>query len=1066
MNISAPFIVRPIATTLLAVGVTLVGVVAYFLLPIAGVPQVEIPTIQVSASLPGSNAETMATTVAAPLERQLALISGVTSISSSSSLGRTSIQVEFDLDRTLDGAAQDVQTAISAAAGDLPKDLPSPPTYEKANPADAQLMSIAVTSADLPIDKVNDYVENYVALQLSRVAGVGLVDFHGEQKSAVRIQVNPTAVAALGLSLEDIRSAIASASVNAPKGTLDGPRQSLTLAATDQLADAAAFNAVIIAYRGGAPVRVRDIGGAIDGVEDIRQAAWLNGQRAVIIDVHKQPGYNINETVQRVKDLLPDLQRTLPPSVKMQVLGDRTQTIRSSVAEVQFTMAISVSLVVLVIFLFLRHLRATLIPSVTIPVSLLCTCAAMYVLGYTIDNVSLMALTIAVGFIIDDAIVMVENIIRHIENGDTPIEAALSGSREIGFTIISMTASLVAVFIPLLLMGGLIGRLFREFAVAVSIAIMMSGVISLTLTPMMCGRLLKPIDRNVRENVFSRALESAFAGMLHVYEVGLRWVLRHKPVMLLFMAATLGATVYLYQVIPKGFFPQQDNGTISGSSEAAQDISYDAMVRRQQDLAKVIEADPDVQTVYYWVGANPTVNSGRLMIDLKPLKQRHATATQVINRLRKAAAKVEGIALFGQARQDVQIGARVSKTQYQYTLQDPDVNELFKWAPIMLAKLQTLPELQDVTGDLQASAPRMTLKIDRDLIGQLGITPQAVDDTLYDAFGQRQVATIFTQLDQHHVVLELEPRFQEDASALARLFVRSATSGQMVPLSALAHYDTSVSPLTINHQDQFPAVTLSFNLAPGHSLGDAISAIQRLEQSVIKPAALTARYQGSAKVFQSSLATQPYLILAAIVAVYIVLGMLYESFVHPLTILSTLPSAGVGAFLALMALGYDFSLIALIGVILLVGIVKKNAIMMIDFALDGERRRQLPAEEAIYQACILRFRPIMMTTMAALLGGLPLALGTGAGSELRRPLGIAIVGGLLLSQFLTLYTTPVIYIYLGRFGHLRWFWRRKTGPEIVVPDTGAVPTVALSTDARPERLPPRTHTEPKVAKSR
>ncbi|MBN9272237.1 MAG: efflux RND transporter permease subunit, partial [Mesorhizobium sp.] len=866
----------------------------------------------------------------------------------------------------------------------------------------------------------NDYVENYVALQLSRVVGVGLVDFHGEQKSAVRIQVNPTAVAALGLSLEDIRSAISSASVNAPKGTLDGPRQSLTLAATDQLSDAAAFNAVIIAYRGGAPVRVSDIGGAIDGVEDIRQAAWLGGQRAVIIDVHKQPGYNINETVQRVKDLLPDLQRTLPPSIKMQVLGDRTQTIRSSVAEVQFTMAISVGLVVLVIFLFLRHVRATLIPSVTIPVSLLCTCAAMYLLGYTIDNVSLMALTIAVGFIIDDAIVMVENIIRHIENGDTPIEAALSGSREIGFTIISMTASLVAVFIPLLLMGGLIGRLFREFAVAVSIAIMMSGVISLTLTPMMCGWLLKPIDRNVRENVFSRALESTFAGMLHVYDVGLRWVLRHKPVMLLFMAATLGATVYLYQVIPKGFFPQQDNGTISGSSEAAQDISYDAMVRRQQELAKVIEADPDVQTVYYWVGANPTVNSGRLMIDLKPLSQRHATATQVINRLRKAAAKVEGIALFGQARQDVQIGARVSKTQYQYTLQDPDVNELFKWAPIMLAKLQTLPELQDVTGDLQSSAPRMTLKIDRDLIGQLGITPQAIDDTLYDAFGQRQVATIFTQLDQHHVVLELEPRFQEDASALARLFVRSATSGQMVPLSALTHYETSVSPLTINHQDQFPAVTLSFNLAPGHSLGDAISAIQRLEQSVIKPAALTARYQGSAKVFQSSLATQPYLILAAIVAVYIVLGMLYESFVHPLTILSTLPSAGVGAFLALMALGYDFSLIALIGVILLVGIVKKNAIMMIDFALVAQREHGMSPAEAVREASIVRFRPIMMTTMVAILAALPLAIGLGEGSELRRPLGIAMIGGLLISQSLTLLSTPALYVI---FSCLQQHWR-------------------------------------------
>ena len=1016
MNVSAPFILRPIATTLLMIGLGAIGLTAYALLPIVGVPQVDIPTIQVTAHLPGASAETMATSVAAPLERHLALISGVTSLNSTSSLGQTSVTVEFDLGRSVDGAAQDVQTAINAAGGQLPKDLPDPPTYEKINPADALLMSIAVTSSDLPISKVDDNVENYAALQISRIRGVGLVDFHGEQKPAIRVQVDPTAVASLGLSLEDIRAALGSATVNAPKGTLDGPKQSLTLDATDQLFDAQSFNSVIIAYNKGAPVHVGDIGKAVDSVEDVRQAAWLGNQRAVIIDVHKQPGYNVNETVQLVKDALPSLERAMPPSVRMQVLGDRTQTIRASVTGVQGTMAISIALVVLVVFLFLRHAAATLIPSATIPISLLCTCTVMYLVGYTVDNVSLMALTIAVGFIIDDGIVMVENVIRHVEAGKTPIEAALIGSREIGFTILSMTVSLVAVFIPLLLMGGLVGRLFREFAVTASVAILMSGVVSLTLTPMMCSRLLRPVGERP-EGRLSAWLEAWFQRSLRFYAKGLRWSLDHPRTILAIMAATLATTVYLYVAIPKGFFPQQDNGLIVGSTEAAQDISYSAMVERERQLAEIVMADPDVQTAYYWVGANPTVNSGRIMIDLKPIKDRTSSATQVLARLRKKAAGVPGIALFGQARQDVQIGAKVSKTQYQYTLQDPDVAELFKWAPIVLARLSALPQLQDVTGDLQASSPRMMLKIDRDVLGRLGITPQSVDDTLYDAFGQRQVATIFTQLDEHHVILEVEPRYQEDSASLDRLYVRS-TSGQMVPLSALTRFESSVAPLTINHQDQFPSVTLSFNLAPAHSLGEAVKAIQAMERSLARPAELTSHFEGSAKVFESSLATQPYLIAAAILAVYIVLGILYESFIHPITILSTLPSAGVGAFLALMALHYDFSLIALIGVILLVGIVKKNAIMMIDFALDAERKRQLQPEAAIYEACLLRFRPIMMTTMAALLGGLPLALGTGAGSELRRPLGIAIVGGLLLSQLLTLYTTPVVYIFMSRFGRL------------------------------------------------
>jgi hydrophobe/amphiphile efflux-1 (HAE1) family protein len=1019
MNWSAPFIVRPIATTLLMIGVTLVGLVAYFVLPIAGVPQVDVPTIRVSAELPGANAETMASSVAGPLERQLSLISGVTAMSSTSSLGHTAIQVEFDLSRNIDAAAQDVSTAINAAGGDLPKNLPSPPTYEKANPADAQLMSIAATSADLPISTVDDYVENYIAPRISRIRGVGVVDFHGQQKPAVRIQINPTIASAMGVSLEDVRAAIGTATVDTPKGTLDGPKQSLTLDTTDQLFDASAFEQVIIAYRNGAPVRIRDIGKAINGVEDIRQAAWLGGQRAVIIDIDKQPGYNINQTVELIKDALPGIQRTLPPSIRLKVLGDRTQTIRASVGDVQFTMAMSISLVVMVMFVFLRRARATIIPSITIPVSLLSTCAVMYLFNYTIDNVSLMALTIAVGFIIDDAVVMVENIIRHIEGGKRPLEAALLGSREVGFTIVSMTMSLTAVFIPLLLMGGLIGRLFREFAVTVSIAIIMSGLVSLTLTPMMCGWLLRPSPESGRDWRIVELLEAAFQRSLGVYDVSLRWALRHRPFMMATMAATLAATVYLYVAVPKGFFPQQDNGIVAGTVESAQDVSYVSMVERVHQIAKVVMADRDVQDVYYWVGANPTVNTGRMMIALKPLKERTASATQAVARLRRATAGIPGIAFFGQARQDVQIGARVSKTQYQYTLQDPDVAELFKWAPIMLAKLAALPELADVTGDLQATAPRLMMKIDRDAIGRLGITPQLIDDTLYDAFGQRKVATVFGQLDQHKVVLEVDPSFQQDASTLQNLYVRSTLTGQMVPLSALIRSDVSVSPLTINHQDQFPSVTLSFNLAPGHSLGDALTAIANVERTSAKPAGLTAVYQGSAKVFESSLGTQPYLIAAAIIAVYIVLGILYESFIHPITILSTLPSAGVGALLALWTLGYDFTLIALIGMILLVGIVKKNAIMMIDFALVGERVRNLSPEDSIYEACLLRFRPIMMTTMAALLGGLPLALGTGAGSELRRPLGIAIVGGLLLSQFLTLYTTPVVYIYLSKIGKRR-----------------------------------------------
>jgi hydrophobe/amphiphile efflux-1 (HAE1) family protein len=1019
MNISAPFVVRPIATTLLMIGLILLGVVAYVLLPIAGVPQVEIPTIRVTANLPGANAETMATSVATPLERQFTLISGVTAISSTSLLGKTQIQVEFDLSRNPDAAAQDVQAAINAAGGDLPKTLTAPPFYEKVNPADFQLISMAVTSSDLPMAKIDDYVENYITPQLSRIPGVGLIDYQGQQKPAIRVQINPAVASAMDISLEDVRAAISTTTVDAPKGLLDGDKQSLTLDTTDQVFDVGTFNSAVITYRKGAPVRVGDLGRAIDGPEAIRSVAFLNGKPAAIIDIHKQLGYNIVQTIQRIKDALPDLQRSLPPSMKLTVLSDRTQIIHASVNDVQITMAISISLVVLVMFLFLRHFYATLIPSITIPVSLLATCAVMYLAGYTIDNVSLMALTISVGFIIDDAVVMIENIMRHIEAGERPLKAALIGSGEIGFTIVSMTLSLTAVFIPLLLMGGLIGRLFREFAVTVSVAILMSGLISLTLTPMMCGWMLRPHTGAGRDGRIAALLEAAFERTRQWYASSLRWALRHRLVVIAIMAATMAGTVYLYVVIPKGFFPQQDNGNIEATAEAGQDISYAAMCERVQELAKIVIADKDVQNVSYWVGGrnSGTLNTGRIRIELKPFSERTSTATDIVGRLRRAVQPVPGVALFGNVRQDLQIGARVSKTQYQYTLQDPDIPELFQWAPIVLGKLSQLRELQDVTGDLQATAPRMMLKIDRDTIGRFGISPAAIDDTLYDAFGERQVATVFTQLTQSRVILELTPNFRQDATSLQKLYVRSTTTGQLVPLSALTRSEVSVAPLTINHQDLFPSVTLSFNLAPGYSLGDAVTAIENMERSLAKPAALTTTFQGSAKVFTASLATQPYLIAAAIIAVYIVLGMLYESFIHPITILSTLPSAGVGALLALMALQFDFSLIAMIGTILLIGIVKKNAIMMIDFALVGERNRGLNPEESIYEACLIRYRPIMMTTMAALLGGLPLALGTGPGSELRRPLGIAIVGGLLLSQFLTLYTTPVIYIYLARFAN-------------------------------------------------
>jgi hydrophobe/amphiphile efflux-1 (HAE1) family protein len=1027
IHFPALFIQRPVATSLLMLGVLFLGAACYTQLPIAGVPQVDIPTISISASLPGASAETMATSVTAPLERALAVMPGVTEMTSTSSLGNSSIDVQFDLSRSIDGAALDVQSAIAAAAGDLPKDLPHPPTFEKANPADALLMSIAVYSDILPIARVDDYVENYLAPEIARVPGVGVVDFHGQQKPAIRIRANPMAMAAYGLSLEDARNAIANATSNAPKGTLNGAHQAVTLDATDQVLDAATYANLIVAYRNNAPVRLSDIAQVRPMVEDIRQGAWYFGQQAVMVDVHKQIGFNISQTVDRIKAELPRLQHDLPASVHLEILGDRTQTIRASVRDLQFTLLLSVLLVVAVVYAFLRDVRATLIPAITIPLSLLGTFAAMAALGYTLDNVSLMALTVVIGFVVDDAIVMLENILRHIEEGDTPLDAAMKGSGEITFTIVSMTFSLVAVFIPLLFMGGLVGRLFREFSVTAGVAIVFSGIVSLTLTPTLCSLFLSQRTAH-GQGRFHRAAEAFFKRMENHYDRSLQWALARPRLMLAIAAATMAGTVFMYVAIPKGFFPQQDNGLIAGVAEASQDISYPAMVERMHALSDAVKDDPAVAHVYYWVEGDPAVNIARLMIDLKPFGERDVSVYDVINRLRPKAARVPGITLSMQARQDLQIGARVSKSQFQYTLRDASLDELSQWAPRMLKALRDIPVIQDVEADLEPVAPRVKIVLDRDTMSRLGITPQQVDDTLNDAFGQRQVASYYTQLNAYRVILEVDPAYQLDENALRNLYLTSS-NGQQVPLSTFIRLEHSVASLTVNHDGQFPAVTLSFNLAPGHALSEAVDAIEAKGQALGKPSGLTATFQGSAQAFKASLGDQPMLIMAALLAIYIILGMLYESYIHPLTILSTLPSAGIGALGALMLLHDEFSLIALIGVILLIGIVKKNGIMMVDFAIAAENERHLPPAQAIHEACLLRFRPIMMTTLAALLGALPLAFGSGAGAELRRPLGITIVGGLLISQVLTLYTTPVIYLVLDRIRS-----RKATAATPVMPE--------------------------------
>jgi multidrug efflux pump len=1021
--ISTPFITRPIATSLLMAGVLLIGAVAWLCLPLAPLPQVDFPTINVSADLPGASAETMATTVAEPLERAFTGISSITQMTSSSSLGHTSVTVQFDLSRNIDAAAADIQAAINGAGGQLPKNLPNPPTYEKVNPADFTMLSLAVTSDTVPLTTLDHYADDFLAQQIAQITGVGLVDFHGEQKPALRVRVDPDALAQHDLTLEDVRAAISTATVNAPKGSLDGPERGLVLDATDQVADAAAWRDQVVAYRDGAPLRLGDIAQVDEAAEDIHEAAWLQNRRAIIIDIHKQPGFNVVQTIQRVKDRLPTLLEALPPGIAVRVVGDRTQTIRSSVDHVQATMATAVLLVVLVVWAFLRTARATVIPAVAIPLSFAATAAVMWLLGYSIDNLSLMGLTIAVGFVVDDAIVVLENISRHIESGKTPIEAAKIGAREVTFTVISMTLSLVAVFVPVLFMGGVIGRMFREFAVTVAVAVVMSGLVSLTVTPMMCARFLHH-DATAKPGMISRAFDAAFRGMASVYAWGLGICLRFQITTLIVTAATLAATVWLYVAAPKGFIPQEDTGLIIGTAESLPDSSYAAMSKHITDLGRIVMTDPAVDNVYCWIGANPTLSQGRMLINLKPVDDRDANAAQVIARLKPRIAAVEGAALYMQVRQDIQVGGRPSKTQYQYTLQDGDAGELTHWAPILVDTLQHVAAIQDVTADLQALAPRATLRIDRDSAARFGVTAQDVDNVLSDAFGQRQVATIFTQLDQERVVLEVDPRAQTDLDDLRKLYVRSLLTGRLVPLGLVTTIDRSLAPVTINHQGTFPAITLSFNLAPGKSLGDAVAAIQVAERAVGKPDSLHATFQGTAQAFQDSMRSQPWLILTAVIAVYIVLGVLYESYLHPLTILSSLPSAGVGALLAMRAWNLDLSIIGMISILLLIGIVKKNAIMMIDVALVGERESGYTPTEAVRHAALLRFRPIMMTTMAALFGALPLAIESGAGAELRRPLGIAIVGGLLASQILTLFTTPVVYIHLAHLG--RWItgWKK------------------------------------------
>jgi HAE1 family hydrophobic/amphiphilic exporter-1 len=1040
MSISEPFVRRPIATSLLMGGIFLVGLVVFPLLPVAPLPQVDFPTISVSASLPGASPETMASSVATPLETQFAQISGLSQMTSTNALGSTQITLQFDLNRNIDAAAQDVQSGIDAAGGQLPKNLPAPPSYKKVNPADQPILLLSVHSDVLPVTTVDDFAENILAQQISQIPGIAQVSIGGQQKPAVRVQIDPVKLAALGLQMEDVANVISAATVDAPKGAINGPTRSMTIYDNDQLLNAAPWNDVVVAYKNGAAVRIRDIGVAVDGPENRLITAWQNGRNGILLLIFKQPGANVIESVEKVQALLPHALASVPPSIKVDTVANRTTTIKASVEDVEITLGITIVLVVMVIFLFLRNAWATIIPGVTVPLALLGTVAMMYVLKFSLDNLSLMALTIAVGFVVDDAIVMLENVYRHIEDGMTPMEATLKGAGEIGFTILSISVSLVAVFIPLLLMGGIIGRLFREFAITMTMTIVVSAFVALTLSPTMCALFLRD-EKHAKHGKAYMFIERAFDKLLAAYTRGLDFVLVHRLATLITFLITLTATVLLYIEIPKGFFPQQDTGIISGLTDAPQDISFDEMVKREHAILDVVSRDPDIASYGTGIGGNRPLNTGFVIMGLKPLKDRKSSADEIITRLRPQLAKVPGITLFMQAAQDLNVGGRTSRTQYQYTVQDSNIEELNEWAPKLLATLQKLPSLRDVASDQQTSSGMLSLTIDRDQASRFGIQPQAVDQALYDAYGQRQAAQFFTQANSYHVVLEITPELQKDPQSLRKLYLKSPLTGQMVPLSAMTKYDTQhVTYLSINHQGQFPAVTLSFNLAPGSALGDAVDAINRVSAEMHLPATITGNFQGTAQAFQSSLKSQPYLILAALVAVYIILGMLYESYVHPLTILSTLPSAGVGALLVLLIFHIELSVIALIGIILLIGIVKKNGIMMVDFALQAEREQHLSPHDSIRQACLMRFRPIMMTTMAALLGALPLALGHGTGSELRRPLGYTMVGGLILSQALTLFTTPVIYLYLDEFSvRMRGRRKKKHDAAALTSETNNVP---------------------------
>jgi multidrug efflux pump len=1024
MNISAPFIKRPIGTSLLALALLLSGVLAFTLLPVAPLPQVEFPVIQVSAGLPGASPETMASAVATPLERQFGRIAGINQMTSTSQLGSTSIVLQFDLTRNIDAAARDVQAAINAARSQLPANLPGNPSYRKVNPADAPIMILALTSDTITPPNIYDAADSILAQKLAQVEGVGQVFVGGGARPAVRAELNPTALNKLGLGLDTIRTALGSANANRPKGEVADPVNAWSIHANDQIFRADQYRNLIVAYKNGAPVRLGDVADVQDSVEDIHNVGLANGKPAVLIIVFRQPGANIIATVDRVRAALPQLKSSISPAIGLDVVLDRTITVRASVADIELTLLISVVLVIFVVFAFLRTVRATFIPSVAVPLSLIGTFGVMYLLGYSLDNLSLMALAISTGFVVDDAIVVLENITRFIEQGMTPVQAAYRGAREIGFTVLSMSVSLVAVFIPILLIGGIVGRLFREFAVVLSIAITVSLFVSLTTTPTLCAQLLEPLNEK-KHGRFYRASEWAFNRLLKGYDHSLRWVLRHQPLTLAVTIATACLSVYLYIIVPKGFFPQQDTGRIVGSVQASQDISFNAMRGKMTQFVDTVMKDPAVSTVVAFAGGNTTYNSGRMFITLKPLSERKVSSDQVIARLRPKLSVVPGAALFMQSAQDLTIGGRQSQAQYQYTLQGENLNELNTWTPRLLQKLRAMPQLRDVNTDQQDKGLNASVVIDRDTAARLGVASADIDNALYDAFGQRQVSIMYRQLNQYHVVMEVAPEFAQSVEALQATYVRSS-NGTAVPLASIAHFASSNSSLAVNHQAQYPSVTLSFNLAPGVSLGDATRLIDDAERTMGFPATIHASFQGTAAAFQDSLSSEPLLILAALVTVYIVLGILYESYIHPITILSTLPSAGVGALLALLISKNELNVIGLIGIILLIGLVKKNAIMMIDFALEAERNHNKSSADSIYEACLLRFRPIMMTTLAALLGGLPLALGTGTGSELRRPLGITIVGGLIVSQSLTLFTTPVVYIYMDR---LR-LWLKAQAPRI------------------------------------